>query len=135
MEKDNGLESDKTQEAGSIKTKGENEMKQLDLVEAAYLKKDLPKFNPGDRVCVYVKIKEEDKMRIQAFEGTVISKRGRGIKSTFTLRKVSYGEGVERTFLLHSPLIDKIEIVKTEKSRRAKLYYLRKKMGKKSKIA
>lgn len=110
-------------------------MKQIDLVESSHLKKDIPKFNTGDTVCVYVKIKEEDKVRIQAFEGTVISKRGRGMKARFIVRKVSYGEGVERIFLLHSPLIERIEVVKTGKTRRAKLYYLRKKIGKKSKIA
>lgn len=109
-------------------------MKQIELIESAHLKKEVPKFNVGDTVCVYVKIKEEDKVRIQAFEGTLIRKRGRGTKATFTVRKVSYGEGMERTFLLHSPLIDKIEVVRTGKVRRAKLYYLRKKVGKKLKI-
>lgn len=110
-------------------------MKQIDLVESAYLKKDTPKFNVGDALRVYVQIKEEDKMRIQAFEGTLISRRGRGLNSTFTVRKVSYGEGVERTFLLHSPLIDKIEVIRKGKARRSKLYYLREKIGKKSKVA
>jgi len=110
-------------------------MKQIDLVESAHLKKDTPKFKAGDAVCVYAKIKEEDKVRIQAFEGRVISKRGRGTNAAFTVRKVSYGEGVERTFLLHSPLIEKIEVVKRGKTRRAKIYYLREKIGKKSKIA
>ena len=109
-------------------------MKQIELIESAHLKKEVPKFNVGDTVCVYVKIKEEDKVRIQAFEGTLIRKRGRGTKATFTVRKVSYGEGLERTFLLHSPLLDRIEVVRTGKVRRAKLYYLRKKVGKKSKI-
>jgi large subunit ribosomal protein L19 len=109
-------------------------MKQIELIESAHLKKEVPKFNVGDTVCVYVKIKEEDKVRIQAFEGTLIRKRGRGTKATFTVRKVSYGEGLERTFLLHSPLLDKIEVVRTGKVRRAKLYYLRKKVGKKLKI-
>lgn len=109
-------------------------MKQIDLVESAHLKKDIPKFKAGDAVCVYAKIKEEDKLRIQAFEGRVISKRGRGITAAFTVRKVSYGEGVERTFLLHSPLIKRIEVVKRGKTRRAKIYYLREKIGKKSKI-
>jgi len=110
-------------------------MKQIDLVESPYLKKDIPKFNVGDALRVYVQIKEEDKMRIQAFEGTLISRRGRGLNSTFTVRKVSYGEGVERTFLLHSPLIDKIEVIRKGKARRSKLYYLREKIGKKSKVA
>ena len=110
-------------------------MKQIDLVESPHLKKDIPKFNVGDVLRVYVQIKEEDKMRIQAFEGTLISRRGRGLNSTFTVRKVSYGEGVERTFLLHSPLIDKIEVIRKGKARRSKLYYLREKIGKKSKVA
>ncbi|MCQ9208850.1 MAG: 50S ribosomal protein L19 [Omnitrophica bacterium] len=110
-------------------------MKKIDLVESAYLKKDIPKFKTGDTLRVYVKIKEEEKMRIQAFEGVAIARRGRGIKTTFTVRKVSYGEGVERIFLLHSPLIEKIEVVRTGKTRRAKLYYLRKKIGKRSKVA
>ena len=83
-------------------------MKQIDLIEQAQLKKDIPKFKVGDTVCVYVKIREEEKVRIQAFEGMVIRKRGRGTKATFTVRKVSYGEGVERTFLLHSPMLEKI---------------------------
>jgi large subunit ribosomal protein L19 len=110
-------------------------MKQIDLIESAYLKKDISKFKAGDVVRVYAKIKEEDKVRIQLFEGTLISKRGRGTKAAFTVRKVSYGEGIERTFLLHSPLIERIEVVKRGKTRRAKIYYLREKIGKKSKIA
>lgn len=110
-------------------------MKQIDIVESTQLKRDTPKFSAGDTVCVYVQIKEEDKVRIQAFEGTVIGRRGKGIKETFTVRKVSYGEGVERTFLLHSPLIERIEVVKAAKTRRAKLYYLRKKIGKRLKVA
>ncbi len=110
-------------------------MRQIDLVESGYLKKDIPKFKTGDTVCAYVKIKEEDKVRTQAFEGQVLSRRGKGIRATFTVRKVSYGEGVERTFLLHSPLIDRIERVKSGKATRAKLYYLREKTGKKSKVA
>jgi len=110
-------------------------MKKIEMAESAHLKKEVPKFKTGDTVRVYVKIKEEDKMRIQAFEGVVIAKRGRGAKASFTARKVSYGEGVERTFLLHSPLIDKIEVIRGGKARRAKLYYLREKVGKRSKIA
>lgn len=110
-------------------------MKQIDLMESAHLKKDLPELKVGDTICVYVKIKEEGKVRIQAFEGTLIGKRGKGPKATFTMRKVSYGEGLERTFLLHSPSIDRIEVVRKGKARRAKLYYLREKVGKKSKVA
>ena len=110
-------------------------MKQIDLIESAHLKKDLLNFKAGDVLRVYVKIREEDKVRVQAFEGVVISKRGRGTGATFTVRKVSYGEGLERTFLLHSPLLERIEVVARGKTRRAKLYYLRKKIGRKSKIA
>lgn len=110
-------------------------MKQIESVEAAYLKKDSPKFRSGDSVRVYVKIKEGDKTRVQAFEGTVIKKHGRSLNATFTVRKVSYGEGVERTFLVHSPLIEKIELLRFGKTRRAKLYYIRNKSGKKTKIA
>lgn len=109
-------------------------MKKIDAVEAAHLKKELPKFKAGDTVRVYVKIKEEDKVRIQAFEGTVIKKKGRAVNTSFTVRKISYGEGLERTFLLHSPMIDRIEVTRTGKVRRAKLYYLRDKKGKKLKI-
>ncbi|MFH1245341.1 MAG: 50S ribosomal protein L19 [Candidatus Omnitrophota bacterium] len=110
-------------------------MKKIDLVEAAYLKKDLPEFHPGDTLRVYVKIKEEDKVRVQAFEGIVIGKQGRGTNLSFTVRKLSYGEGVERTFLLHSPSIDRLEVLKSGKVRRAKLYYLKEKMGKQAKVA
>ncbi len=110
-------------------------MKQIELVEAAHLKKDSLKFRSGDSVRVYVKIKEGDKTRVQAFEGMVIKKRGRSLNATFTVRKVSYGEGVERTFLVHSPLIEKIELLRSGKTRRAKLYYIRNKTGKKTKIA
>lgn len=110
-------------------------MKQIDLVEADYLKKDIPKFTVGDMVEVYVKIKEEGKVRIQVFEGRIIAKRAKGVNATFIVRKVSYGEGIERTFLLHSPVIDKIKVIRRGKTRRAKLYHLRGKIGKKSKIA
>lgn len=109
-------------------------MKRVELIESAHIKRDIPGFSAGDTVRIYVKIKEEDRVRIQAFEGTVIRKRGRGLRATFTVRKVSYGEGIERTFLLNSPLIDKIEVIKKGKTRRAKLYYLRKKVGKKSRV-
>ena len=110
-------------------------MKQIESVETAHLNKDILKFKAGDSVRVYVKIKEGDKARIQAFEGTVIKKRGRSLSTTFTVRKVSYGEGVERTFLVHSPLIEKIELLRSGKTRRARLYYIRNKSGKKTKIA
>ena len=98
------------------------------------MKKDISDFNVGDTIKVYVKIKEEEKTRLQAFEGIVIRKRGTGLKKTFTARRISYGEGVERTFHLNSPYIDKIEVVKKGKVNRAKIYYLRDKVGKNTKV-
>ena len=89
------------------------------------LRNDIPNFKPGDTLKVYVTIKEGDKSRIQLFEGVCISRRGGGISETFTVRKVSYQVGVERTFPIHSPVIDRIEVVKVGKVRRAKLHYLR----------
>jgi large subunit ribosomal protein L19 len=106
-------------------------MDKIKLVEEKYLKQDTPQFNVGDTVRVEVKIVEGEKTRLQAFEGIVIRKKGSGVSSTFTLRRVSYGEGVERTFPLHSPLIEKISVLRTGRVRRAKLYYLRKRVGKK----
>src|SRR5437899_9402261 len=97
-------------------------------------RKDLPKISPGDTVRVHVKIKEGDKERIQAFEGTVISLRRAASHSTFTVRKISFGHGVERIFPLHSPVIDKIEMVRPGRVRRAKLYYLRQLKGKAARI-
>ncbi|MFH1062090.1 MAG: 50S ribosomal protein L19 [Candidatus Omnitrophota bacterium] len=92
-------------------------------------------FGPGDTIKVYVKIQEEEgKVRIQSFEGVVLRKRGGGVSETFTVRRVSYGEGVERIFPLHSPIIDRIEIIKQGKVRRARLYYLRDRKGKRAKI-
>jgi large subunit ribosomal protein L19 len=101
-------------------------MDKLKLIEATQLKSDRPEFNPGDTVNVHVRVIEGDKERIQQFQGVVISKRGSGANSTFTVRKMSDGVGVERIFPLHSPRIAKIERVKEGKVRRAKLYYLRK---------
>jgi large subunit ribosomal protein L19 len=95
---------------------------------------DLPGFEPGDTVKVHVKIKEGDKERIQVFQGIVISKRKGNVNATFTVRKVSYGVGVERVFPTHSPIIDKIEIVTKGRVRRAKIYYLRKLRGKAARI-
>jgi large subunit ribosomal protein L19 len=109
-------------------------MNKLTLVEQSQMKKELPQFNVGDIVNVVVKIPEQDKVRLHSFEGTVIAKRQRGAGSTFTIRKISYGEGIERIFALHSPNIEKIEVVRHGKVRRAKLYYLRKKIGKETKI-
>lgn len=98
------------------------------------LKTDYPKFNPGDRIRVHVKVIEGDKERIQPFEGDVISVRGSGLSKTFTVRKISSGVGVERIFPYNSPKITKIEIVRTGNVRRAKLYYLRKLSGKAARI-
>jgi len=109
-------------------------MNKLMDVERPFLRTDLPDFRPGDTVKVYFKIKEGDKERVQPFEGVVIRKRGSGTGATFTVRKISYGVGVERTFPLHSPLIEKIEVLKRGKVRRARLYYLREKVGKKAKV-
>lgn len=98
------------------------------------LRTDLPEFRPGDTVRVHVKIQEGNRERIQAFEGVVIKRRGGGISETFTVRKVSYGVGVERTFPVHSPKIAKLEVVRRGKVRRAKLYYLRNLRGKAARI-
>lgn len=102
-------------------------------IEEGY-KKDIPSFNVGDTVKVFVKVVEGDKERIQPFEGAVISRKGSGIKETFIVRKVSFGIGVERIFLVHSPVIDKIDVLRKGSVRKAKLYYLRGKKGKATKI-
>ncbi|WP_128894262.1 50S ribosomal protein L19 [Longirhabdus pacifica] len=95
---------------------------------------DIPTFRPGDTLKVYVKVIEGSRERIQLFEGVVIKRRGSGISATFTVRKISYGVGVERTFPIHSPKIDKIEVARRGKVRRAKLYYLRELRGKAARI-
>ena len=110
------------------------EKKFIDLISAKYLKKDLPKFSVGDTVDVQLKIIEEGKARIQTFEGTVIARAGSGLGETFTVRKVSYGEGVEMVLLINSPSIDKVKIVKKGDVNRAKLYYLKRKVGKETKV-
>ena len=109
-------------------------MKTLDAVDAASLKTDIPDFRSGDTVKVHVKVVEGNKTRIQVFQGVVIARSGSGVAETFTVRKVSYGVGVERTFPLHTPIIEKIELVSRGDVRRAKLYYLRELRGKKAKI-
>lgn len=104
-------------------------------IDAAGLKKDVPEFRPGDRVRVHVRVVEGDKSRIQVFEGDVVSRRsGTGLRATFTVRKTSGGVGVERIFPLHSPIVEKIEVVRQGKVRRAKLYFLRERAGKKARI-
>ena len=109
-------------------------MNALSAVEKSELKSDIPSFLVGDTVKVHVKIKEGDKERIQIFEGVVIARRNGDLRSSFTVRKISFGQGVERIFPLHSPIIDKIEVSKKGKVRRAKLYYLRGLKGKAAKI-
>ena len=103
-------------------------------LEQAQLKSDLPEFGPGDTVRVQVRVKEGDRERLQAFEGVVIAKRNRGLNSSFTVRKISYGEGVERVFQAHSPLVASIEVRRRGDVRRAKLYYLRSRTGKSARI-
>ncbi|MGA8943538.1 MAG: 50S ribosomal protein L19 [Thermoactinomyces sp.] len=98
------------------------------------LRKDIPQFRAGDTLRVHVRVKEGQRERIQVFEGVVIQRRGGGISETFTVRKISYGVGVERTFPLHSPRIEKIEVIRRGKVRRAKLYYLRNRRGKAARI-
>lgn len=106
----------------------------MNLVESKYLKKDITKFNIGDTIDVAVKIVEEGKTRLQTFEGVVIARAGSGLTETFTVRKISYGEGVEMVFPLHSPSIDKIKVMKKGDVNRAKLYYLKRKVGKETKV-
>jgi len=106
----------------------------IDTIEAGQLKKDIPDFKVGDTIRVHAKIIEGDKERIQVFEGAVISRANGGNRATFTVRKISYGVGVERIFPLHSPRIDRIEVVTRGKVRRAKLYYLRELSGKAARI-
>lgn len=106
----------------------------INLVEARFLKKDIPEFAIGDTVDVQLKIVEEGKTRIQTFEGVVIARAASGLRETFTVRKISYGEGVEMVFPLHSPSIEKIKLVKKGDVRRAKLYYLKRKIGKGSRV-
>ncbi|NLW22264.1 MAG: 50S ribosomal protein L19 [Tissierellia bacterium] len=103
-------------------------------IESEQLREDLPEFNVGDTVQVHYKIKEGSRERIQVFEGTVIKRQGGGIRETFTVRRLSYGVGVERIFPLHSPRIEKIVVTRKGKVRRAKLYYLRGRQGKAAKV-
>ncbi len=106
----------------------------IKLMEEKYARKELPEFNVGDTVAMRIKVAEADKVRLHPFEGTVIKKTSRGLKGTFTVRKVSFGEGVERVFPLHSPVIESLKVVSKGKVNRAKLYYLRKMVGKQSKV-
>jgi ribosomal protein L19 len=106
----------------------------LDAVDAASLRKDIPQFRAGDELKIHVRVIEGSKSRLQVFQGVVIRRQGDGVRETFTIRKVSYGVGVERTFPVHTPVIEKIELVKKGEVRRAKLYYLRDLRGKAAKI-
>ena len=106
----------------------------LDAVDAASLRKDIPQFRAGDELKISVRVIEGNKSRLQVFQGIVIRRQGDGVRETFTIRKVSYGVGVERTFPVHTPVIEKIELVKKGDVRRAKLYYLRDLRGKAAKI-
>ena len=106
----------------------------IDQIEKEQLRSDITPFNIGDTVRVMVKVKEGDKERIQAYEGVVIAKKGTSVRETFTVRRVSFGIGVERTFPLHSPRIDKVIVVRKGKVRRAKIYYIRNLSGKAAKV-
>ena len=109
-------------------------MKNTDLIDKAYLRADIPDFRPGDTVRVHVRVVEAGRERVQVFQGVVIRRQGGGLQETFTVRKISFGVGVERTFPVHSPSISKLEIVSRGHVRRAKLYYLRELRGKKARI-
>jgi large subunit ribosomal protein L19 len=109
-------------------------MNTLDALDADSLRNDIPEFRPGDTVKVHVRVVEGNRSRIQVFQGVVIRRQGGGIRETFTVRKVSFGVGVERTFPVHTPVVEKIEVVTRGDVRRAKLYYLRELRGKAAKI-
>ncbi|MCP5206141.1 MAG: 50S ribosomal protein L19 [Hahellaceae bacterium] len=106
----------------------------ISAIEAEQIKKEIPEFGPGDTVVVQVKVKEGDRERLQAFEGVVIAKRNRGLNSSFTVRKISYGVGVERTFQSYSPLVESVSLKRRGDVRQAKLYYLRELSGKAARI-
>jgi large subunit ribosomal protein L19 len=112
----------------------EDPVNTLDDIEAAQLRDDIPEFGPGDTVRVHVRVLEGGRERTQAFEGVVIGRKGGGIRETFTVRKISFGVGVERIFPLHAPIIDHIEVVRRGDVRRAKLYFLRDRVGKATRI-
>jgi len=103
-------------------------------VDAKYIREDIPSFDVGDTVKMRIKVQEADKVRLHPFEGTVIRKTGRGLKATFTVRKISFGEGVERIFPLHSPVIESLKVISKGISKRSKLYYLRDRIGKAARV-
>ena len=109
-------------------------MQPIDLVDEQNLRDDIPEFNPGDTVKVHVRVVEGNRQRIQVFEGIVLRRQGSGVRETFTVRKLSFSVGVERTFPVHSPVLEKIEVVTQGDVRRAKLYYLRDRIGKRAKV-
>ncbi len=109
-------------------------MKTTDIVDLQNLRSDIPAFGPGDELKVHVRVVESGKERVQVFQGNVIARQGSGVQETYTVRKVSYGVGVERTFPVHSPSVAKVEVVKKGDVRRAKLYYLRDRTGKAAKV-
>ncbi|MER3457096.1 MAG: 50S ribosomal protein L19 [candidate division GAL15 bacterium] len=109
-------------------------MDKVALVEQEYLKRDLPEFGPGDTIRVHFKVVEGGRERVQAFEGVVVARRGGGLRETVTVRRISHGVGVERIFPLHSPRLERVEVVRRGQVRRAKLYYLREKVGKATRI-
>jgi large subunit ribosomal protein L19 len=109
-------------------------MNVIDKIESRYLRMDIPSFRAGDTVRVYVRIREGEKERLQAFEGVCIRYKRGGVRASFTVRKISYGVGVERVFPLHSPMLDRVEVLSEGRVRRAKLYYLRKLRGKAARI-
>ncbi|MEM6648817.1 MAG: 50S ribosomal protein L19 [Pseudomonadota bacterium] len=112
-----------------------NIIQELEAEHAAELKPEVPEFNAGDTVRVQVKVREGTRERLQAYEGVCIARGGQGLNESFTVRKISFGEGVERVFPIYSPLVDSIEVVRRGKVRRAKLYYLRTRRGKSARIA
>ncbi len=109
-------------------------MNKLDMLEAAQLRSDVPEFRAGDTVKVHVRVVEGGRERVQVFEGVVIARNGEGLRASFTVRKVSFGVGVERVFPIHAPIIQKIEVTRRGDVRRAKLYYLRERAGKSARI-
>ncbi len=109
-------------------------MDMMDVIEREQVREDIPRFSPGDTVRVHVKVVEGGRERIQVFEGIVIGRKGAGVRESFTVRKISAGIGVERVFPLHSPRIGKIEVVREGRVRRAKLYYLRERVGKAARV-
>jgi len=112
----------------------ENPMQPTDFIDKASLRDDIPEFDPGDTIRVHARVVEGNKERIQVFEGVVIRRQGAGVSATFTVRKVSFGVGVERTFPVHTPIVEKIERVTRGDVRRAKLFYLRERIGKSAKV-